>query len=123
MSDAIERARQAALALTPGEWIRVSREVDDEFRRRYLARREEEARALVSRMDMSPEGYVREWATRGRQNQRPLRAWEWAYQSAGIIEQAERLGYVEIGRAVSAPVTLTQAGEALLARPGERMSP
>lgn len=123
MSEAAEAARRAALALTPGEWASVSREVDAEFRRRALARRDEEADALARAMDMTPEGYVREWASRGRANARPLPAWEWAYQRAGLIERAERLGYVEIGRAASAPVSLTDAGEAILPDPGIPVAP
>lgn len=123
MSEAMERAMQAALALTPAEWLRVSRDVNDEFLRRHLERRDREARELAGTMDMTPEGYVREWHARGRPQVRPLLAWEWAYQDAGVIERAERLGYIEIGRAASCPVTLTETGEALLPSSGGPAAP
>lgn len=125
MSEAVEEVKRAALALGPGEWRTVVRDVNAELARRSEARRSEEARALALTMDMTPEGYVREWDARGRENHAPLLAWEWAYQDAGVIEQAERLGYIEIGRGVSCPVTLTEAGEALLspgAQPGAEVS-
>ncbi len=110
MSDAVDAVKRAALDLSPAEWRAVVRDVNAEFSRRAEAARAEEARALAPGMDMTPEGYVREFAARGRENLYPLPAWEKAYQDAGIIERAERMGYVRIGRGHSAPVSLTEEG-------------
>lgn len=81
----------------------------------WLAAREALADSLIASLDMTPEGYVREWDARGRGNVVPLLAWEHAYQRAGMIEAAERRGYIRIGSAVSCPISLEAKGERLLA--------
>ena len=101
-------------ALTDDEWLAVSVAIRTQRRRNQEARREKEADDLTTTMDMTPEGYVREWDKHGRRNITPLQAWEWAYQRAGLIEQAARKGLIEIGRDMACTVTLTERGESLI---------
>jgi hypothetical protein len=65
-------------------------------------------------LDLTPEGYVKEWAKRGRQSTVPVPGWERQYQERGLIEEAQRAGLIQIGRDVACTVTLTARGEALL---------
>lgn len=97
------------------DWPRFVRAVEDERRRRWEAKRNAGADHLVASgsLDMTAEGFVREWHRRGRRSETPLSPWEWAYQRAGLIEKAEWKGYIEIGRDVACTITLTQRGEAL----------
>lgn len=100
--------------MTEAEWFVVLSTVRQKRTKNWETKREQKADALAAVMDMTPEGYVREWVKRGRGGDVPLEAWEWAYQRAGLIEQAQRMGYIEIGRNVGCIVTLTEKGEALL---------
>lgn len=99
----------------PGpKWFAFVQKVGRVRNDRWRTAREVEADRLAPTMDMTPEGYVREWVGRGRKGgTMPLDAWEHAYNRAGITEQAQRLGYIEIGRDVACTVTLTPKGEAL----------
>lgn len=100
----------------PGpQWFAFTRRVSQVRNENWLTARDAEADLLMITMDMSPEGYVREWVARGRKSGfMPIDAWEHAYNRVGIVEQAMRLGYVEIGRDVACTITLTAKGEALL---------
>ncbi len=64
---------------------------------------------------MTPENYVIQWAKHGRKSHVPLQPWEQAFQDAGMIEQAERLGYITIGRDVACTIGITEKGKKLLA--------
>ena len=63
-------------------------------------------------MELTAEGYVREWVLRGRPTK--FQRWEQLYQDAGLIELARVRGYLWIGTAVHCPITLTPEGEALI---------
>lgn len=97
----------------PGpRWFAFTRRVGQVRNDNWRTARETEADRLTLTMDMTPEGYVREWIARGRRGGvMPLDAWEHAYNRIGIVEQAQRLGYVEIGRDVACTITLTTKGE------------
>jgi len=79
-------------------------------------------RALVERepvlidldLDLTPEGYVRAWARNGAKSPLKLPAWEKVYQDKGLIDQAEALGYIRIGRDVACSISLTAKGKALV---------
>lgn len=68
----------------------------------------------IETLDMTPEGYVREWDKRGRKTGYPASPWEQAYQNAGLIEAASKVGYIWIGRNAACTVTITPKGEELL---------
>lgn len=99
----------------PGpKWFAFARRVGKARNDKWRTARESEADLLSQTMDMTPEGYVREWIARGRKGgSMPLDAWEHAYNRVGIVERAQRLGYVEIGRDVACTITLTPKGEEL----------
>lgn len=69
----------------------------------------------LAALDMTAEGYVREWARRGRRSGGRLQSWERRYQDAGLIEEARRRGYIWLSGDVACSVHPTHAGEALLA--------
>lgn len=98
-----------------GQWFLLTRAVGNERNKRWAAAREKEADILSQSMDMTPEGYVKQWAAHGgRTHEGPLHAWEHAYQRADIIELAYLKGYIEIGRDVNCTITLTEKGKALV---------
>lgn len=98
----------------PGpRWFTFARRVGQVRNDRWRTAREAEADCLAKTMDMTPEGYVREWISRGRSSAFPLDAWEHAYNRIGIVEQAQRLGYLEIGRDVACTITLRPKGEVI----------
>ena len=65
-------------------------------------------------LDLTPEGYVREFVRNGSKSHIPLHAWEQVYQDRGLIEEAWRQGYIDIGSDVACTITLTEKGKALL---------
>lgn len=105
---------EACVHMPGRQWFAFTRRVGGVRNDMWRTARETEADRLSQIMDMTPEGYVREWISRGRVGgTMPLDAWEDAYQRIGVPERAERLGYINIGRDVSCTVTLTPKGEAL----------
>ena len=120
MADTVKPARpwseetfRAAVAMP--HWPAFVREVDRARVAIFEAAREREADRLASTMDMTPEGFVREWDRRGRPGGIPLEAWEHAYNRAGLVEAAERAGYLRIGRDVACTLTMEPGGEDLVA--------
>lgn len=105
----------ACVEMPGSRWFAFTRRVGQVRNDNWRSAREAEADRLTPTMDMTPEGYVREWIARGRKGgTMPLDAWEHAYQRAGVPEQAQRLGYIEIGRDVACTVTLTAKGAAVV---------
>lgn len=118
MPDWPDELFKACIEMPGPQWFAFARAVGKERNDRWRTAREAEADRLSQVMDMTPEGFVREWIKRGRRGDTtPLDAWEHAYQRIGIPDQAWRLGYVEIGRDVACTITLTPRGEALAAEP------
>jgi hypothetical protein len=115
MADRANDILKACVEMPGSEWAVFLQMVRQGRTERWRAAREAEADRLAQSMDMTPEGYVREWIRRGRSSTTPLDAWEHAYQRAGIVEQAERLGYIRIGRDVVCTISLEPRGEALVA--------
>lgn len=105
---------EACVHMPGRQWFAFTRRVGGIRNDMWRTARETEADRLSQTMDMTAEGYVREWISRGRVGgTMPLDAWEHAYQRIGVPERAERLGYINIGRDVACTVTLTPKGEAL----------
>jgi hypothetical protein len=99
---------------TMPDWNDFRQAVSEERNARWLEERDLEAERLASKMDMSAEGYVREWANRCFPDNRPMSAWEHAYAEAGLIEAAEAAGYVQVTDDARGNVSLTAAGMQLL---------
>ena len=95
-------------------WPQFVRAVDHARMARFEALRDAEADRLSLTLDMTPEGFVLEWHRRGRKSAIPLAAWEHAYQRAGLIERAQRMGYISIGRDVACTITLEPRGGVLV---------
>ena len=71
----------------------------------------------VMGLAMTPENYVIQWVKRGRHNNRPpLAAWEQAFQDAGMIEMARRLGYIHISGNAACDISLEDRGKELVAQ-------
>lgn len=84
----IEDMIKAAVEMTGPDFLRFTRVVAAQRKAKWEALREAEADRLTQAMDMTPEGYVREWDRRGRQDHLHLPAWEWTYQRAGDVAEA-----------------------------------
>ena len=74
------------------------------------------AEAYYHDIELTPENYVIEWVKRGRKNNIPLQEWEQAFQDAGMIEQAWKLGYIHIGSNVGCDISLEPRGRELVAQ-------
>jgi len=59
---------------------------------------------------LTPESYVFDFIRQGETNGLRLEPWEQAYQDAGLIEKAEKLGYIYIARNVACDITVTAHG-------------
>ena len=68
--------------------------------------------------DLTPEGYVLKWVREGKKSSARLPGWEREYQERGLIEAAERAGYIRIGRDVACTIYLLPKGAALAAFAG-----
>ena len=90
------------------------REAADAYARAEIARRRAAHPDATAPLDMTAEGYVREFVKRGRPKSRPLEVWEQRYQDAGLIQAAADAGLIHIGRDVACTITLTWEGEALV---------
>jgi hypothetical protein len=111
-------------AVAMKQWPSFVRAVDRERSRIWTESREAEADRLAGSMDMTPEGYVREWDKRGRRTSLPLEPWEHAYQRVGLVEKARELGYIAIDRSPRCEVSLEPRGHELLSgesRPKEQL--
>lgn len=109
-----EQMIAAAVAMSATEWMQFQRAVGHQRGIAFAAQREAEADRLAATMDMTAEGYVREWDRQGRVSRSPLPAWEQAYQKAGLIHAARLKGYISIDRGPSAFISIEPRGEALL---------
>ncbi len=67
-----EQMMETALAMSAKEWATFVRDVQQERKRIFEQRREEEADRLAKTMDMTPEGFVYEWDRHGRKIYRPI---------------------------------------------------
>jgi hypothetical protein len=70
--------------------------------------------AYFQGIEITAENYVIEWVKRGRKNIAPLPEWEQAFQDAGVIDEAQKLGYIEIARNVACDISLTPKGMKLV---------
>lgn len=103
-----------ATQMSDSEWLGFMGAVHAVRRLKAEAVRTAENQRIRQTLDMTPEGYVREWVRHGERSTLPVQAWERAYQEAGMIEEARRLGYIEIGHDVRGTITLLPLGRALL---------
>lgn len=101
-------------AIVMPDWGKFISDVNTERKRRFEALREAEADRLALVMDMTPEGFVREWAKRGFPNNSILSPWEHAYNRVGLLQAAVDKGYIRIGSDVACTVALEAAGKSLL---------
>jgi hypothetical protein len=64
--------------------------------------------------DLTPENYVVDFVANGERSTARLEPWEREYQNAGVIEQAERMGYIHIGRDPRCSIEITDKGRSLV---------
>jgi len=69
---------------------------------------------------LTAERFVREWVARGEINSLRVPVWERVYQERGLIELAQRRGYIRIGRDVACTITLEPRGRAIIERYNKR---
>lgn len=93
------------------EFLRLRQRVDPGFEETSASPEKTPIRALP---DLTPENYVVDFVANGERSTMRLEPWERDYQDAGVIDQAERKGYIHIGRDPRCSIELTEKGRSLV---------